>query len=173
MVHRPVRERRARAYAPRSSRRCGTWPRKRKAREADIKIIINGEAFDHDRTMPMSDALWIEDAYKRRYVQWEEDLAAGSAKAMCVLACLIWRRDGRDVPLPDLLDGTVDFDLGEMLRSMVEAGQAEERAAAEAEAAEQVPTPAGPDPAGTRTTSPATSASSRKSSAGRQRKSGS
>ena len=63
----------------------------------------------------MSEALWVEHVYKRRYAEWQEDLSAGSAKAMCVLACLIWRRDGRDVPLQDLLDGTVDFDLMEML----------------------------------------------------------
>ena len=73
----------------------------------------------------MSEALWVEHVYKRRYAEWQEDLSAGSAKAMCVLACLIWRRDGRDVPLQDLLDGTVDFDLMEMLTSMAEAAEAE------------------------------------------------
>ena len=71
----------------------------------------------------MSEALWVEHVYKRRYAEWQEDLSAGSAKAMCVLACLIWRRDGRDVPLQDLLDGTVDFDLMEMLTSMADAAK--------------------------------------------------
>ena len=41
---------------------------------------------------------------------------------MCVLAWIIWRRDGRDVPFEDIIDGTVDFDLMEMLTSMAEAG---------------------------------------------------
>jgi hypothetical protein len=106
----------------------------------------------------MSEALWVEHVYKRRYAEWQDDLAAGSARAMCVLACLIWRRDGRDVPLQDLLDGTVDFDLMEMLTSMAEAAEAEK-----GEAAAPDPTPPSA-PAGTRTTGTATSRSSRKSS---------
>jgi hypothetical protein len=101
----------------------------------------------------MSEALWIEHVYKRRYAEWQSDLEAGSAKAMCVLACLIWRRDGRDVPLQDLLDGRVDFDLNEMLASMVESVAAEKAAAeaAEAEAGQHGanPTPAGSAPDGT------------------------
>lgn len=142
-----------------------------------MKVVINGETFDYDGTrMPMSDALWIEDAYRRRYVEWEEDLQAGSAKAMCVLACLIWRRDGRDVPLADVLDGTADFDLAEMLTSMIRAAEAEARAAAEAAEAEKAggnPTPAGSAPAGTRTTGTGTSASSRSTSGSARGKSGS
>jgi hypothetical protein len=118
----------------------------------------------------MSEALWIEHVYKRRYAEWQEDLAAGSAKAMCVLACLIWRRDGRDVPLDSLLDGTVDFDLMEMLTSMAESAQAEAQAAAEAEAAAEVPTPAGSVPAGTPGTGTGTSASSPKRSGTPRRK---
>ena len=107
----------------------------------------------------MSEALWVEHVYKRRYAEWQEDLSAGSAKAMCVLACLIWRRDGRDVPLQDLLDGTVDFDLMEMLTSMAEAAEAEKGEAG----AEADPTPPSA-PAGTRSTGTGTSRSSRKSS---------
>ena len=107
----------------------------------------------------MSEALWVEHVYKRRYAEWQEDLSAGSAKAMCVLACLIWRRDGRDVPLQDLLDGTVDFDLMEMLTSMAEAAEAEKGEAG----AEADPTPPSA-PAGTRSTGTGTSRSSRKNS---------
>ena len=128
-------------------------------------MTIGGESFEYDAAKtPMSEALWIEHIYKRRYAEWQEDLGAGSAKAMCVLACLIWRRDGRDVPLQDLLDGRVDFDLNEMLTSMVEAAAAEAKAQAEAEAAAEVPTPAGSAPAGTGGTGTATSSSSPASS---------
>ena len=139
-----------------------------------MKVVLDGESFDWDAAKaPMSEALWVEHVYKRRYAEWQEDLAAGSAKAMCVLACLIWRRDGRDVPLDDLLDGTVDFDLMEMLGSMAESAEAEAQAAAEAEAAAEVPTPAGSAPAGTPTTGTATSGSSRRSSGSPRRRSGS
>jgi hypothetical protein len=136
-----------------------------------VKVTLDGEVFEYDASRtPMSEALWIEHVYKRRYAEWQEDLAAGSAKAMCMLACLIWRRDGRDVPLQDLLDGTVDFDLLEMLVSMAESAEAAKLAAAEAEADAEVPTPAGSVPAGARTTGTSTSASSPKSSGTRRRK---
>ena len=39
----------------------------------------------------MSECLAVEKAYGRRYAQWQEDLGAGSAEAMCVLAWIIWR----------------------------------------------------------------------------------
>ncbi len=120
-----------------------------------MKIVLAGESFDYDGSKaPMSEALWVEHVYKRRYAEWQEDLSAGSAKAMCVLACLIWRRDGRDVPLQDLLDGTVDFDLMEMLTSMADAAK-------EAEGAESAADPTPPSaPAGTRSTRRSTKASS-------------
>ena len=104
-----------------------------------MKITIAGETFEYDgKRAPMSEALAIEDVYERRYAEWQADLAAGSAKAMCVLAWLIWRRDGRDVPFEDIIDGKVDFDLAEMLNSMAESAEAD----AEADPTES-PAPAG------------------------------
>lgn len=99
-----------------------------------MKVTLDGQAYEYDASKaPMSEALWIEEVYQRRYVEWQSDLQAGSAKAMCVLACLIWRRDGRDVPFADVIGGKVDFDLGEMLTSIIESAQAETEAAGEAE----------------------------------------
>jgi len=116
-----------------------------------VKIVLGGETFEYDGSRaPMSEALAIERVYERRYAEWQSDLAAGSAKAMCVLAWLIWRRDGRDVPFEDILDGKADFDLVEMLESMAEAQEA---------AAAPDPTEP-PDPAGTRTTGTGISGSS-------------
>jgi hypothetical protein len=106
-----------------------------------VKIVLAGETFEYDGSKaPMSEALAIERVYERRYAEWQTDLAAGSAKAMCVLAWLIWRRDGREVPFEDILDGKADFDLVEMLESMAES---EEAKAAAADPTEP------PDPAGT------------------------
>jgi hypothetical protein len=129
-----------------------------------VKIVLGGETYEYDGTKaPMSEALAIEHVYKRRYAEWQSDLAAGSAKAMCVLAWVIWRRDGRDVPFEDILDGKADFDLLEMLTSMAEAAEAE--AAAEAD-------PTAPSaPAGTPGIGTSTSEPSLKSSATRRRKS--
>jgi len=110
-----------------------------------VKIVLGGETFEYDGSRaPMSEALAIERVYERRYAEWQSDLAAGSAKAMCVLAWLIWRRDGRDVPFEDIIDGKADFDLVEMLESMAEAAETEKAA----EADPTVPSA----PAGTRTT---------------------
>ena len=122
-----------------------------------MKIVLGGETFEYDGSKaPMSEALAIERVYERRYAEWQSDLAAGSAKAMCVLAWLIWRRDGRDVPFGDILDGKADFDLMEMLESMSEPAEAEKAAEAD---------PTGPPgPAGTPGTGTGTSASSRSGS---------
>ena len=135
-----------------------------------MKITLAGESFDFDHTKkPMSEALAIEHVYKRRYAEWEEDLAGGSAKALCVLAWVVWRRDGRDVPYADILDGTVDFDLAEMMQSMAEFAEA-----AAAEEAKDPTTPGTPpDPDGTATTGAATSGSSRSASGSARGKSGS
>lgn len=122
-----------------------------------MKIVLAGETYDYDGTKaPMSEALAIERVYQRRYAEWQSDLSAGSARAMCVLAWIIWRRDGRDVPFEDILDGKADFDLMEMLESMAESAEAEK-------AAEADPTPPSA-PAGTRSTGTGTSRSSRKNS---------
>ena len=128
-----------------------------------MKVVINGETLEWDGTKaPMSEALAVEAVYKRRYAEWQTDLSAGSAKALCVLAWIIWRRDGRDVPFEDIIDGKADFDLLEMMNSLAEAAEAE--APAEAD-----PTPPSA-PAGTRGTDTSTSEPSPKSSATRQRK---
>jgi hypothetical protein len=118
-----------------------------------VKVVINGEAFEWDGTKaPMSEALAVERVYERRYAEWQSDLSAGSAKALCVLAWLIWRRDGRDVPFGDILDGTADFDLMEMMNSLAESAEAEAPAAADP----TVPS----DPAGTPGTGTGTRGSS-------------
>ena len=113
----------------------------------------------------MHEALWIEHVYKRRYGEWQDDMQAGSAKALIMLACLIWRRDGRDVStsFADILDGTLDFDLNEMLQSMADAAAAEKEAREAAEQAEKGaanPTPASSAPAGSRGTRKSTKGSS-------------
>jgi hypothetical protein len=129
-----------------------------------MKITLNGETFDYDQNrQPMSEALAIEKVYKRRYAQWQEELTAGSAEAYCVLAWLIWRREGRDIPYEDIIDGKVDFDFMEMLSS----GAAD--AGTVAEAGPDPTIAAGsPDPDGIATTgtgtlpsSPASSTSAR------------
>jgi hypothetical protein len=138
-----------------------------------VKVTIDGQVYEYDgRKGPMSEALWIEDVYKRNYGQWQVDLAEGSARAFIMLACLIWRREGRDVgtAYKDVLDGKLEFDINEMVRSMNESIEAEAKAQAEAG-----PTTPGtsPDPAGSPTTGTGTSGSSPSGSGSARGKSGS
>lgn len=129
-----------------------------------MKITIAGETFEYDGTkQPVAEALWVEHVYKRRYGEWQDDLQSGSAKALIMLACLIWRRDGRDADAAwrDIMAGDLDFDLNEMLGSMAKAAEDAEK---EAEAAGPT-TPGTPrDPDGTDTTGRVTPGSSRSTS---------
>jgi hypothetical protein len=145
-----------------------------------VKVTIDGQVYEYDgRKAPTHEALWIEDVYKRNYGQWQIDLAEGSVKAFIMLACLIWRREGRnvDTAYQDVLDGKIDFDINEMSRSMAESTEAEEKAQAEAEKAraEADPTITGtsPDPDGSPGTGTATSPSSPANSTSGRGKSGS
>lgn len=124
-----------------------------------MKIILNGEAYDFDgASAPMSEAMAVERESGRSYTEWQSQLQAGALWAFCVLAWIVWRRDGRDVPLQDLLDGKIDFDLGAMLISFTAAQEAET-------AGEDPTTGTAPVPDGTVTTPGGTRRSSRKSSA--------
>jgi hypothetical protein len=130
-----------------------------------VKIIIGGETFDYDLdSRPLSEAIAIEKAWGRRYAEFQHELAAGSAEAWAVLAWAVWRRNGREVELQDILDGQVDYDHTEMVVS-VNVAAAEEAQAAKDAAADPT-SGAAPltDPDGTGTTSAATSGRSRPSS---------
>jgi hypothetical protein len=79
------------------------------------KVTIDGEKFDFDMSRkPMSELLAIENGLHCTYSKWEEDMRAGSARAMCGFIWLVWRRDGRDVKLEDMLSGAVDFNTSDL-----------------------------------------------------------
>lgn len=100
-----------------------------------MKIRINGESFDFDgQKKPLSEALWLEKELHMRYADWEQELQAGSMRAMAGFIGLVWRRDGRDVNMASILDGTVEVDLMEVLESFLEAAkelEAEQETAAD------------------------------------------
>jgi len=115
------------------------------------KVTINGEVFSWDPARkPLSEALAIEAGLKCRYVDYETDLAAGSARALAGFIWLVWRRNGRDVPLEDILSGGVDVDLDGL--------------GIEDDTSEDGAGPTTPPPGRSPTTGTGTSASSRKSS---------
>lgn len=116
------------------------------------KVTINGEKFDFDLSRkPMSEALAIENGLKCTYAKWEADMQAGSARAMCAFIWLVWRRDGRDVKLEDMLSGAVDFETADL-----------DIEADEQEAAGNAPDPTGPPPEASPPTKGATSRRSAK-----------
>lgn len=134
-----------------------------------MKITISGEAFEYDSDRYlMSEALAIEKAWGRRYSEFQHELAVGSAEAWAVLAWAVWRRNGREVELQDILDGKVDFDYTEMVRSVNVAAAEEAKAAAEGPTSGASPLT---DPDGTGTTSSGTSGRSPRSSASARGKS--
>ena len=101
------------------------------------KVTVGGEVYSFDPAYkPMSEALM-----------------AGSARSLAGFVWLVWKRNGRDVPLADILSGAVDVDLNTL---EIEGGDDE------AEAGEVGPTT--PTPEASSTTAAVTSASSRKSS---------
>jgi len=147
-----------------------------------VKITLNGEVYEYDGSKPkVSEALAIEEAYGRRYVEWQADMQAGGVKALCTLAWFIWQQHGRDMTVPDgqggnrpvtvgdLLDDTFPLDLHEMLESIVKSGLEAEQAAA------GDPTTPGAEsaPDGTPTTGTDTPPSSRSTSGSARGKSGS
>lgn len=114
------------------------------------KVTINGEMFDFDqRQRPMLEALTIEDKLKIPYAEWETQLQKGSVKALAGFVWMVWHRDGRDVTIEQILDGTAAVNLAEV---NIEAD--------EGDADPTIPTPV-PSP----TTAASTPARSRKPSA--------
>lgn len=119
-----------------------------------MKITVDGEALAYEFELghvQISQALAIEKAAGRRYVEWEAEVVGGSAEALAVLVHLAWKDSGRDVPVADILGGKVDFNFVETYTSFM--GALREQAAARA-AAERPTSGAAPltDPDGTDTT---------------------
>src|SRR5262245_38364036 len=98
----------------------------------------------------MAEALAIEKGLKIPYAQYEQGLSEGSAVSLAGFCWLVWRRNGRDVPLEDILSGGVDIDLATLDIEGDEEGEAG---------------PTNPGPAASSPTAAGTSGSSPRSSA--------
>lgn len=79
------------------------------------KITINGETFEYDRARtPLSEAIMVEKDLGCRYEQWQQDMQAGSARALAEFIRIVWLRNGRDIPLADIESGAVEVDLSSL-----------------------------------------------------------
>ena len=80
-----------------------------------VKVTINGEtfSFDPDR-YPMAEAIELEEKLGMPFHQYKVGLARGSAKALAGLVWLVLKRNGKDVPLDDILSGAYELDHDEI-----------------------------------------------------------
>ncbi len=123
------------------------------------KITIGDRTYDYDGgKKPLAEALEIEKALGVRYAQYEEDLQAGSMRALAAFIWTVLHRDGQPVTLESILDGSYEIDVMPVLESLLAAAQ---------EAQREDPTGTGGDsvPAGTPGTGTGTPRSSRSTSA--------
>ena len=80
------------------------------------KVHINDEVFDYDtESKPLAEMIALEKALNVTYGQWEQDMRAGSARALAGMIWLVWRRDGRDVPFADIESGAVPVNYDQFL----------------------------------------------------------
>lgn len=75
-----------------------------------LKVTIKGEvfSFDHDR-YPLSEAIELEEKLGMPYHEWRTGLAFGSAKSMAGFVYLVFKRNGRDIPLSDIISGAYEL----------------------------------------------------------------
>jgi hypothetical protein len=119
------------------------------------KIVIGDRTYDYDGSKkPMAEALTIEQSLGVRYVQYEDELQQGSMRAMAAFIWSVLHRDGQDVTIEQILDGSYEVDIMPVLQSLLEAAR-------EAEEEDPTGTPAGSGRGGTRGTGTSTRRSSR------------
>ena len=75
-----------------------------------LKVTIKGEvfSFDHER-YPLSEAIELEEGLGISFHEYRLGLQVGSAKAMAGFVWVVFRRNGKDVPLDDILSGAYEL----------------------------------------------------------------
>jgi len=76
-----------------------------------LKVTIKGEVYSFDgERYPLSEAIALEEKLGMPFHEWRNvALPNGSAKAMAGFAWLVLKRNGRDVPLEDIVSGAYDL----------------------------------------------------------------
>jgi hypothetical protein len=74
-----------------------------------LKVTIRGEVFPFEPVYPLREAIEIEDQAGMSFGRYQEALVTGSARAVAVFAWAVLNRNGRDVPLADILSGTYEL----------------------------------------------------------------
>ena len=75
-----------------------------------VKVTINGEvySFDHER-YPLPEAIDLEEKIGMPFHAWKTAFYSGSAKGLAGFVYLVLKRNGKDVPLEDILSGAYEL----------------------------------------------------------------
>ena len=74
------------------------------------KVTINGETFSFDEARyPLPEAIDLEEKLKIPFARWKADFYNGSAKGLAGFVYLVLKRNGKDVPLEDILSGAYEL----------------------------------------------------------------
>jgi hypothetical protein len=80
-----------------------------------IKVTVKGEVFSFDNEhYPLAEAMELESGLGMTFGEWQRALALGSARAAAGLTWLALKRDGRGVPLEDILSGKYALDVADI-----------------------------------------------------------
>lgn len=75
------------------------------------KIAIRGEVFSFEDRYPLAEAIALEEALGMSFGAWDAGMKSGSAKSLAAYVWLVLKRNGRDVPLADILSGKYPLDV--------------------------------------------------------------
>ena len=80
-----------------------------------IKVTVKGETYPFDNEhYPLAEAIELEAGLGMTFGDWDRALASGSARAAAGLAWLALKRNGREVPLADILSGAYALEIGDI-----------------------------------------------------------
>lgn len=79
------------------------------------KVTINGKSYPFDSEhYPLAEAIELEEGIGMPFAEWEQQMLRGSAKAIAGYVWLVLKRNGKDVPLADILSGEYAVDTREI-----------------------------------------------------------
>jgi len=74
-----------------------------------LRVTIRGEVFSFDNERyPLSEAIELEEKLGVPFHAWKGDLDRGSAKALAGFVWLVFKRNGKDTTLEDIISGAYD-----------------------------------------------------------------
>lgn len=79
-----------------------------------VKVTIKGEVFPFEHSYSLAEAIALEENLGMNFAAWDQAMGSGSAKAVAGYVWLVLRRNGRDVPLADILSGKYELSFSDV-----------------------------------------------------------